>query len=66
MPVGNVELCKIKPSERDKIGITEAHVRYAGRKRLNGFDIIASANTAVVTTQNQFCAAPAVAARIYR
>ena len=26
--------CKIKPSERDKIGITEAHVRYTGRKDL--------------------------------
>ena len=58
MPVGNVELVKLNPIKGIKIGITEAHVRYAGRKDLTVFDIIAGANTAVVTTQNQFCAAP--------
>ena len=58
MPVGNVELVKLNPVKGIKIGITEAHVRYAGRKDLTVFDIIAGANTAVVTTQNQFCAAP--------
>ena len=58
MPVGNVELVKLNPVKGIKIGITVAHVRYAGRKDLTVFDIIAGANTAVVTTQNQFCAAP--------
>ena len=58
MPVGNVELVKLHPIKGIKIGITEAHVRYAGRKDLTVFEICEGANTAVVTTQNQFCAAP--------
>lgn len=58
MPVGNVELVKLKPVKGIKIGITEAHVRYPNRKDLTVFEIIEGANTAVVTTQNQFCAAP--------
>ena len=40
MPVGNVELVKLNPVKGIKIGITEAHVRYAGRKDLTVFDII--------------------------
>lgn len=58
MPVGNVELVKLNPIKGIKIGITEAHVRYAGRKDLTVFEICDGATTAVVTTQNQFCAAP--------
>ncbi len=58
MPVGNVELVKLHPIKGIKIGITEAHVRYPNRKDLTVFEIIEGANTAVVTTQNQFCAAP--------
>lgn len=58
MPVGNVELVKLHPIKGIKIGITEAHVRYAGRKDLTVFEICDGATTAVVTTQNQFCAAP--------
>lgn len=58
MPVGNVELAKLSPIKGIKIGIAQAHVRYPNRKDLTVFEIIEGANTAVVTTQNQFCAAP--------
>lgn len=58
MPVGNVELVKLNPIKGIKIGITEAHVRYPNRKDLTVFEIVDGATTAVVTTQNQFCAAP--------
>lgn len=58
MPVGNITLVPLLPIKGIKIGITEAHVRYAGRKDLTVFEICDGANTAVVTTQNQFCAAP--------
>lgn len=58
MPVGNVELVTLKPIKGIKIGITEAHVRYPNRKDLTIFEICDGATTAVVTTQNQFCAAP--------
>lgn len=58
MPVGNVELVKLLPVKGIKIGITEAHVRYPNRKDLTIFEICDGANTAVVTTQNQFCATP--------
>lgn len=58
MPVGNVELVRLHPIKGIKIGITEAHVRYAGRKDLTVFEICEGAATAIVTTQNQFCAAP--------
>lgn len=58
MAVGNVNLVPLLPVNGVKIGITEAHVRYPNRKDLTVFEIIDGANTAVVTTQNQFCAAP--------
>lgn len=58
MAVGNVNLVPLLPVNGVKIGITEAHVRYPNRKDLTVFEIIGGANTAVVTTQNQFCAAP--------
>lgn len=58
MPVGNVELVKLNLIKGIKIGITEAHVRYPNRKDLTVFEIVDGATTAVVTTQNQFCAAP--------
>lgn len=58
MPVGNVTLVPLLPIKGIKIGITEAHVRYPNRKDLTVFDICDGATTAVVTTQNQFCAAP--------
>lgn len=58
MPVGNVTLVPLLPIKGVKIGITEAHVRYPNRKDLTIFEICDGANTAVVTTQNQFCAAP--------
>lgn len=58
MPVGNVELVPLLPIEGVKIGITEAHVRYPNRKDVTIFEITETANVAVVTTQNTFCAAP--------
>jgi glutamate N-acetyltransferase/amino-acid N-acetyltransferase len=58
MAVGNVELVPLLPVKGIKIGISEAYVRYPNRKDLTIFDIAEGANTAVVTTQNQFCAAP--------
>nr|WP_315042284.1 bifunctional glutamate N-acetyltransferase/amino-acid acetyltransferase ArgJ [uncultured Moraxella sp.] len=58
MPVGNVNLVKLNAVKGIKIGITEAHVRYPNRKDLTVFEIIDGATTAVVTTQNQFYAAP--------
>ncbi|MFW2177117.1 MULTISPECIES: bifunctional glutamate N-acetyltransferase/amino-acid acetyltransferase ArgJ [unclassified Moraxella] len=58
MPVGNVTLVPLLPIKGIKIGITEAHVRYPNRKDLTVFEICENANTAIVTTQNQFCAAP--------
>lgn len=41
-----------------KIGIAKAGVRYPNRDDLTVFELVDSTNTAVVTTQNQFCAAP--------
>lgn len=58
MPVGNVTLDPLLPVAGIKIGITAAHVRYPNRKDLTVFEIVEGANTTVVTTQNQFCAAP--------
>lgn len=56
--VGNVNLSEFLPIKGIKIGITEAHVRYANRKDLTIFEICDNASVAVVTTQNQFCASP--------
>lgn len=65
MAVGNVELVPLLPVKGIKIGISEAYVRYPNRKDLTIFDIAEGANTAVVTTQNQFCArARATRARV--
>lgn len=58
MAVGNIELVKLLPIDGIKIGITEAQVRYPNRKDLTVFALCQGATTAVVTTQNQFCAAP--------
>ncbi len=58
MAVGDVTLGVLHPVKGIEIGIAEAHVRYANRKDLTVFCIHKDAATAVVTTQNQFCAAP--------
>lgn len=58
MPVGNVNLVPLLPINGVKIGITEAAVRYENRCDLTVFEIDEGANTAVVTTQNGFAAAP--------
>ncbi len=59
MPVGNVELPKIVYSISGlKIGVTQANVRYENRDDLVVFELEQGANTAVVTTQNAFCASP--------
>lgn len=58
MAVGNTELVTLLPIDGVKIGITEAQVRYPNRKDLTIFALCDGATTAVVTTQNQFCAAP--------
>ena len=57
MAVGNVAIPNdIHPIEGVSIGIAKAGVRYADRDDVTVFQI--SGNTAVVTTQNQFAAAP--------
>lgn len=58
MPVANVELFKLHPVKGIKIGVAQAGVRYANRQDLTVFKICEGATTAVVTTQNQFCASP--------
>ncbi|WFF37806.1 bifunctional glutamate N-acetyltransferase/amino-acid acetyltransferase ArgJ [Moraxella nasibovis] len=58
MPVGNVTLVPLLPIDGVKIGITQAAVRYENRRDLTVFEIAEGANTAVVTTQNGFAAAP--------
>ncbi|MDO5651513.1 MAG: bifunctional glutamate N-acetyltransferase/amino-acid acetyltransferase ArgJ [Moraxella sp.] len=58
MPVGNVTLTPLLPIDGVRIGITDAYVRYAGRKDLTIFEINEQANVAVVSTQSQFAAAP--------
>lgn len=58
MAVGDVTLSTLHPIKGVEIGIAEAYVRYANRKDLTIFCIHEAATTAVVTTQNQFCAAP--------
>lgn len=58
MPVGNITLVPLLPVKGIKIGIAEAGVRYPNRKDLTVFELCEGATTAVVTTQNQFCASP--------
>lgn len=58
MPVGNITLVPLLPVKGIKIGIAEAGVRYPNRKDLTIFELCEGATTAVVTTQNQFCASP--------
>ncbi|UNU73500.1 bifunctional glutamate N-acetyltransferase/amino-acid acetyltransferase ArgJ [Moraxella nasovis] len=58
MPVKNAALVRLNPVKGIKIGIAKAYVRYVNRKDLTVFEICEGANVAVVTTQNQFCAAP--------
>ncbi|WP_323842833.1 bifunctional glutamate N-acetyltransferase/amino-acid acetyltransferase ArgJ [Moraxella sp. Pampa] len=58
MPVGNVNLVPLLPIDGIKIGITQAAIRYKNRRDLTVFEIDKGANTAVVTTQNGFAAAP--------
>ncbi len=59
MPVGNVQLPKvIYPIDGVRIGVTSANVRYKNRDDLVVFALEKGANTAVVTTQNAFCASP--------
>ncbi len=59
MPVGNVQLPNvIYPIDGVRIGVTSANVRYKNRDDLVVFALEKGANTAVVTTQNAFCASP--------
>lgn len=59
MAVGDISVAKtIYPIQGLKIGVTKAHVRYADRRDLVVFELDEGTTTAVVTTQNQFCAAP--------
>ncbi len=64
MAVGDISIPKVIHLIKGlKIGVTRAHVRYADRRDLVVFAIDAGANSAVVTTQNQFCAAPVLLVR---
>ena len=58
MPVGNITLTPLLTIRGVRIGITKAHVRYANRDDLTIFEIAQGASVAVVSTQNQFAAAP--------
>ncbi|MFC0820774.1 bifunctional glutamate N-acetyltransferase/amino-acid acetyltransferase ArgJ [Moraxella marmotae] len=59
MAVGDISIPKtIYPIDGVKMGIAQAQVRYANRRDLTVFAIDQGASVAVVTTQNQFCAAP--------
>ncbi len=59
MPVGNIDFPNIIYSINGlKIGVTQANVRYENRDDLVVFALEQGANTAVVTTQNAFCASP--------
>lgn len=62
MPVGNTNLPEvIYPINGIRIGISQAAVRYANRDDVTVFQI--SGQTALVSTQNQFVAAPVQIAR---
>lgn len=59
MAVGDIGVPSvIYPIDGVKVGVARAHVRYENRRDLVVFAIDEAATTAVVTTQNQFCAAP--------
>ena len=59
MAVGNVAVPNtIYPIDGIKLSATAAGVRYKDRDDLVVIEIADSANTAVVTTKNTFCAAP--------
>ncbi|MDO4896971.1 MAG: bifunctional glutamate N-acetyltransferase/amino-acid acetyltransferase ArgJ [Moraxella sp.] len=53
----------IYPIDGIKIGIAKAHVRYPDRDDLTVFELCDGANTALVSTQNAFCASPVLIAR---
>lgn len=53
----------IYPIDGVEIGITKAHVRYPDRDDLTVFKLYDGATTALVTTQNAFCASPVLIAR---
>ncbi len=53
----------IYPINGVKLGITQAKVRYSGRDDLTVVEIADGSAVALVTTQNQFCAAPVQLAR---
>lgn len=63
MPAGNVTLSTLLPIKGIRIGIAQAHVRYADRDDLTIFEIVEGASVALVTTQSQFAAAPVQLAR---
>ncbi len=53
----------IYPINGVKLGITQAKVRYSGRDDLTVVEIAEASAVALVSTQNQFCAAPVLLAR---
>lgn len=55
----------IYPIQGIKIGITQAKVRYENRDDLTIFELNSNANTALVTTQSTFAAAPVQLAKDY-
>lgn len=59
MAVGDISMPKqIFNIDGVKMGTAKAHVRYANRRDVTVFEIAKGACVSVVTTQNQFCAAP--------
>jgi glutamate N-acetyltransferase/amino-acid N-acetyltransferase len=58
MAVGEGKLPELFPVSGVRLGVTEAHVKYAGRKDLVILEALAEASVAGVFTRNAFCAAP--------
>ncbi|PIE48055.1 MAG: bifunctional ornithine acetyltransferase/N-acetylglutamate synthase [Gammaproteobacteria bacterium] len=64
MPVGNCDTPQhIYPINGIEIGVTAAGIRYKNRNDLVVIKITESANTAIITTKNGFCAAPVLVLR---
>lgn len=53
----------IYPINGVEIGVAKAHVRYPNRDDLTVFKFADTASTALVSTQNAFCAAPVIVAK---
>ena len=63
MPISLPEPTELLPVPGVRIATTAAEIKYKNRNDLVLFEFCEAAKTAVVLTQNQFCAAPVIIAR---